>query len=210
MKNLQKYPKYQDYVIKDGKLVGEFEDMYQDYCDPWEQSKEIESLDKALGLLLLKKYKHKRALEYGCGLGNYVEQLKMSLGFAAGVDISQTAVKKARVLYPGNDFYVGDINNQNILSSTKPDVLVFAEISWYVLNKLDDFKELINSQCSGLGFLHLLTVYSEGKQKYGCEYFTNLEEICNYWSDAIEINEVASIQGSTGEAIRTIFYGKIR
>ena len=35
-----KYPKYQDYVIKNGKLVGEFEQIYQDYEDPWHQSKE--------------------------------------------------------------------------------------------------------------------------------------------------------------------------
>ncbi len=33
---MKKYSKYQDYVIKDGELVGEFEKMYQDFDDPWE------------------------------------------------------------------------------------------------------------------------------------------------------------------------------
>jgi hypothetical protein len=36
---MRKYEKYQDYVIKNGKLVGEFEQMYIDHNDPWEQSK---------------------------------------------------------------------------------------------------------------------------------------------------------------------------
>jgi hypothetical protein len=35
---MKRYKKYQDYVIKDGKLVDEFEQMYQDFEDPWEQS----------------------------------------------------------------------------------------------------------------------------------------------------------------------------
>ena len=35
---MTKYNRYQDYVIKDGKLIGEFETMYKDYEDPWEQS----------------------------------------------------------------------------------------------------------------------------------------------------------------------------
>ena len=30
---MKKYDKYQDYVIKDGKLVGEFEQMYKDFDD---------------------------------------------------------------------------------------------------------------------------------------------------------------------------------
>jgi len=30
--------KYQDYVIKDGKFVGDFEGMYQNFEDPWLQS----------------------------------------------------------------------------------------------------------------------------------------------------------------------------
>ena len=29
---------YHDYVIKDGKLVGEFEQMYQNVKDPWPES----------------------------------------------------------------------------------------------------------------------------------------------------------------------------
>ena len=29
--------RYQDYVIKDGKFIGKFEEMYQKFEDPWHQ-----------------------------------------------------------------------------------------------------------------------------------------------------------------------------
>ena len=34
---MTKYSQYQDYIIKIVNLVGEFEQMYLDYSDPWEQ-----------------------------------------------------------------------------------------------------------------------------------------------------------------------------
>lgn len=39
--------RYQDYVIKDGKLVGNFEEMYQDFLDPWHQSEVSHVKDSA-------------------------------------------------------------------------------------------------------------------------------------------------------------------
>jgi len=55
---MPKYSKYQDYVIRDGKLVGEFEQMYRDYDDPWEQSaRERFASEKAVALNLLAKLK---------------------------------------------------------------------------------------------------------------------------------------------------------
>jgi hypothetical protein len=40
---MKKHDKYQDYVIKDG----EFEQMYQDFDDPWEQTtRELNALEK--------------------------------------------------------------------------------------------------------------------------------------------------------------------
>ena len=56
---MTKYGCYQDYVIKDGRLIGEFEGMYQDFDDPWEQTtREKYALEKLIGLELLSKYHH--------------------------------------------------------------------------------------------------------------------------------------------------------
>ena len=35
---MKKHKRYQDYVIKDGQLVGDFENMYKEVDDPWEQT----------------------------------------------------------------------------------------------------------------------------------------------------------------------------
>lgn len=49
--------KYQDFVIRNGEFVGEFEEMYQRFEDPWEQTKrELYSSDKAVALNLIQKY----------------------------------------------------------------------------------------------------------------------------------------------------------
>lgn len=63
----------------------------------------------------------------------------------------------------------------------------------------------------GTSFLHTLMTYRKGQQKYGSDYFTNLEEIMNYWSDTIEItdwgtNSKPEYDGGN----RTFFYGVIK
>ena len=103
---MPKFPKYQDYVIKDGRLIGEFEQMYVDFVDPWEQTtRELHSIEKIIGINLLQKNRHKRPLEYGCGLGMYTQMLFENFEFAGGVDISETAIQKAIAKYPDPAFF---------------------------------------------------------------------------------------------------------
>ncbi len=74
--------------------------------------------------------------------------------------------------------------DQQVYRLFQPDCIVMAEISWYVLEKLDAFKSFLKSEMAGakVGFIHLLMTYREGEQKYGREYFTNLDEIMRYWN----------------------------
>ena len=56
--NRVKYEKYTDYVIRNGRLVGEFEEMYRDFADPWQQTtRERFSSEKAVALSLLARLK---------------------------------------------------------------------------------------------------------------------------------------------------------
>ena len=65
---MKKHKRYQDYVIKDGKLVGEFEEMYKDHDDPWEQTKrEQYASEKAIAINLIKAFKRSQVIEMGCG-----------------------------------------------------------------------------------------------------------------------------------------------
>ena len=49
MEKLEK--SYHDYVIKDGKFIGKFEDMYLDVVDPWMQSSQPNKYSRMAGIL---------------------------------------------------------------------------------------------------------------------------------------------------------------
>jgi SAM-dependent methyltransferase len=179
---MAKYPRYQDYVIREGKFVGEFEKMYQDYDDPWEQSvKEVNSTDKAIAINLIKKVSANRVMEVGCGFGIFSNQVHELGCKALGVDISQTAIDKARTRYPDCEFVKGDLLDFDIYREFKPDVIVLAEITWYVLDKLDAFIDFLKKEMPDVYLIHLLTTYPVGVQKFGNEKFTNLSGILGYF-----------------------------
>lgn len=74
---MTKYDRYQDYVIKDGNFIGEFEEMYQDFEDPWDQSfREDLVLSKSVVEKIIQNGAYKRPYELGCGLGYFVEKMR--------------------------------------------------------------------------------------------------------------------------------------
>lgn len=211
---MPKHAKYQDYVIKNGKLIGEFEEMYKDFDDPWEQTtREAHAIEKKVGIELLKRDNRKRPVEYGCGLGHYTEDLRSNLGAAIGIDISETAVTKAKQHYPKCDFIACDVLDFHAVEKLAPDAILLIEISWYILEKLERFKKHLSGIYGGkdISFFHTLMTYAPGLQKYGTNFFTNLPEIMNYWSDVIEISDWGEISRKEYDGgKRTFFYGKIK
>jgi len=102
---MTKYPHYQDYVIKDGKFVGDFDRMYQDFDDPWEQSsREAHKSEKAVAVNAVAKLKQQAGarivLELGSGLGHFAGWLATTGCDIYGVECSETAIRKAKQNYP--------------------------------------------------------------------------------------------------------------
>ena len=94
---MKRYEKYQDYVIKDGKLVGEFEQMYQDFEDPWEQSeREKFASEKAVCVNLIESLSFGSVVELGCGFGQLTDRISKVSNNVVGLDISPTAIQKHR------------------------------------------------------------------------------------------------------------------
>lgn len=71
---------YHDYVIKDGKFIGEFEKMYQEHPDPWLQSEQPNQAARAAGIQFLKKHEIKNIVEAGCGFGYYANWIFQETG----------------------------------------------------------------------------------------------------------------------------------
>ena len=106
--------KYQDYVIKEGQFIGEFEKMYKECNDPWHQT-ELKnhklSFSKNISILNMKRFDIESVIEFGCGFGFFTNMIKESGINVKGVDISARAISKAENLFPKLDFSVDTIQN---------------------------------------------------------------------------------------------------
>ena len=178
--------KYQDLVIKDGKFVGEFEEMYKTFDNPWNQTDEIYSsnVPKRAVCHFIDKYRIKSIVEWGCGLGatsNYIKNHTTQDISVTGIDISQTAITKAKDIYRDIDFIVDDVSN--ISNYLDYDCVFLSEITWYLLedNLIDNvFKTLLKNSNGNTYLFHQLVFYKKGVQKYGTDYFSNIDEFIDF------------------------------
>ncbi len=173
---------YHDYVIKDGKFIGKFEEMYSDCENPWFQKEDAEvSYSRHDTIHTINRFGLKNVIEVGCGLGYFTNLLQKGCGDSkiVGVDISETAVKKAKEKFPEIDFYQGEVKDlDTIFDLEQYDGIVFAEILWYILDDLDDVLEKLKKKFNGI--LIINQVFYHGEQKYGRDYFTNQQELIEY------------------------------
>jgi len=175
--------RYQDLVIKDGRFVGEFEQMYQEFEDPWCQTAPgyVEnSISRQIVVNYIMTFDIKSLVEMGCGLGktsNFI--VSNSSVNLLGVDISSTAIKKAKNNYSSLNFEVGDAKEIERYFSF--DCLFFSEITWYLLEDglLDSAFEKMRQGFSGKLFIHNLVFY-KGGQKYGLNYFDSLDKFIEF------------------------------
>lgn len=174
--------RYQDYVIKDGKFIGEFERLYQECENPWHQREEARiSYSRADTVNSIQRYGLRNVLEVGCGLGFFTAYLAKHCQDTriTGMDISGTAIRKARAKFPEIEFFQGDLNQLDGAFFERYDGVLFSEIMWYVLGGLDRILQNIRMSIRGGTLMVNQTFYKEG-QKYGCEFFTSQDEMIRY------------------------------
>ena len=211
---------YQDYVISNGKLVGDFEGMYENFDDPWHQSAQDHIFDSRRQIAinycnrLRAKYGASKVVELGCGFGHLTESLRKNGFDALGTDISKTAIKKASNLYPESRFKQLSFNDFDNLFSLKPSILIMAEITWYILDDLDQFLVRLNEYAKKsqepVFLIHLLATYEPGVQKYGADKFTNLEEIIKYFNlEYLEYGFVKTVTSFDDKSQGTYFVAKV-
>lgn len=206
-----KHPRYQDYVIRDGRLIAEFEDMYRDYEDPWRQSEQDDNPDLAVMTSLANRiastFGAKRLLEVGSGLGQVAHAFHRQGFDVTGLDIAPSATEKARARYPGIRFETAGISDHAVIRECRPDIIVMSQITWYVLDDLRGFLDFLKRDLTDTFLIHALVCYPPGVQQYGRQYFTDLQGILSYFGMAyLETGEIAK----PGAEIRTWFLGTWR
>jgi trans-aconitate methyltransferase len=89
------------------RLIGDFEAMYAaedaEKFDSW-HGHDARHLRLRLALALLAEYNFSSVLEIGCGKGTAAQFLKRRNNRVVGIDISSTAIAKARATFPDIEF----------------------------------------------------------------------------------------------------------
>ena len=140
---------YHKYVfdLKNKKFIGKFNEMYQredvEDFDSWFSS-DLTHLPKLISLAILNRYNFKNILDFGCGKGSFTHILKKRNNYVLGLDISKTAIKKAKVNY-GNkiDFMVIQDNDfTSFVQKQKFDLTIILETLSYIENWRKAIKDI--------------------------------------------------------------------
>ena len=175
---------HNDYIFDGDKFLGDFELMYSNHPDPWEQSKKTYNTTYYNNVSnIVSIYKCQKVLEIGTGFGNLAHKLKLENPDIEilGIDISETAIKKAKLNSKICSFKVGNIKDFNIIKEFQPDIIILPWIQWYILNELDSFINFLKTKMPHIKILNCFAVYPKNKQKYGADKFNSIEEIMSYY-----------------------------
>jgi SAM-dependent methyltransferase len=176
---------YHDYVFKDGKLVGKFDEMYKKSAEiPWHQDKTAYKTFSDIDITILKQFKYNSICDIGCGLGYFANRLHKELNSkrggkpdVTGVEISSAAVGKALIQFPEIRFIVGDVLKGNPLPEEKFDLVVVKEILWYVCHEINIFMPNIVSMLKNEGFLYVSQSFPESSNWIGKEIIDSPETL---------------------------------
>jgi len=149
---------YHDYVFKDGKIVGKFEEMYRYSQEiPWHQDKILETWHGRIGINFIEaafeEGEIKTVLSTGCGYGNMLSKIKRQKVQFSGFDISETAIKKTWKRHPEFTFFVDDLIKPK--HAKKYDLVICRENLWYVIYSLDAVIENLKQFMVEGGYLYI-------------------------------------------------------
>jgi len=138
---------YHDYVIKNGKLIGEFEQMYCKSQDvPWHQDEQVNWLDVKLTIELLREYGPFSFIsDFGSGYGYFLDKIARNCGTGNpvlhGYDISKTACKKGGTIFSNIIFHQFDLMADHMESGWAEQnraLFVLRGTLWYVYPKINN------------------------------------------------------------------------
>jgi len=157
-------------------FVGDFDAYYQSEEDPWGQSgseprmQEYYKMSRARTRGLLANLSPKSVVVVGCGTGHTMHEIKNTVPCKlVGMDVSEHALERARQLFPGFEYHVGNILRQKtlkVVENEQFDVVIFEQILWYILEGLDAALTNAASLLAPGGHLVVSNAFVR-EQKYG-------------------------------------------
>lgn len=200
---------YHDYVIKDDKFIGAFEEMYQNIEDPWNHG-DATDIHYDMALYLIKRYKlctkgEGFVLDIGCGKAAFTARLRKTFSEnvrITAIDIAPTAIRKAKEKYGelGIDFRVCDVIKEYDrldVPSQGFDLIIMSDLMWYILPHFENICNAVIDYLKNDGYLLIKqTFYSPEKQKYGKNIISCVEDMVKLINlellEMIETNRLVS------------------
>ena len=160
------------------KFIGDFEAFYNEDSDPWGQSSHTDisykkyydySRNKINEVLKSVYKKNMSILEVGCGLGYVVDLIARNNQSVEvnGSDISKKAIEIAKKKFPQYTFFVNDITSDENVMNREFDIVIFNQILWYILEKLDHSFLNCHNILKNNGYFIISQAFFRSGQNYG-------------------------------------------
>jgi 2-polyprenyl-3-methyl-5-hydroxy-6-metoxy-1,4-benzoquinol methylase len=162
------------YIINGDEFIRDFEKMYEEISDPWDQEKG-KSLEIIKILNMIKVYKNpKTILDIGCATGYTAKEvLKLyTKSKYTGIDISETAIKKAKqtIINTNVKYKVDNIIIYNKSFFNKYDLILCNKTIYYCAPEIDVVINNIMSYLKINGIFAL--IYNETKDAFSNKWLT--------------------------------------
>ncbi len=172
--------RYQDFVICEGQFVGQFDSMYRNSSEvPWHQDKTVNSIFSDLTVALLKARRVRSLLDVGCGLGYMTDRLRREipgLERVVGIDVSETAISRAREMFPEIEFLSG--KPQAMAGNEKFEAVASKDVLWYVLDDLAGYIATLARRSSR--WVYLGQSFPESRPFYGEDILPDAEALLKF------------------------------
>ncbi len=175
---------YRDYYIKDGVLIGEIEQMYQNIDDPWDIGDANDlAYNITLGVLESFCKSNYKLLDLGCGKGIFTRRVKERCQCGTiGADVSKTACEKANKAFPDIAFVEYDLLQfeKCPFEEEQFDIVLLSKVLWGLIPRLPEMLRFIPKLLKRGGYLiisqHLFRPNSS-KQTYGNSVLSTIDDL---------------------------------
>src|SRR5215472_2964545 len=115
-------------------VYSDFERKYRFSLDPWEVTSHSPYYEQLREFICRSHDRWNKALDCGCGEGHFTSQLMGLCNEVHGVDVSKTAIERARTQYPNVFWHNKDVRNINDLDlpSKSFDLIVCSQLLYYL------------------------------------------------------------------------------
>lgn len=170
-------------------FIGDFEGLYLAEDDPWAQSVgddrmgEYYKMARARLVALVARPNGGSIAEVGCGLGQVCAMIAEAASGrkVIGLDISETAVARARERYHDLEFHVCDIRRGwPDAAGDQHAVVLMNQMLWYVLDDLDEVLRTLWARVEPGGRLVIANAFFQGNQAYGRDIVCGFEGLVEF------------------------------